>query len=82
VAVEVFAEFHRWLEEIATAKDKAEYGKLLKLGNTKNNDEFIAALVETRNMLADICKEVKADDKYVKLQQGGSDLVKQAGKAA
>lgn len=80
--VEVFAEFHRWLDEIAGAKDKAEYGKLLKLGNSKNNDEFIAALVETRNIISDICKEVKADDKYVKLQQGGSDLVKQTSKAA
>ena len=55
-----------------------EYGKLLKVGNAKDNDEFISALVETRNMLADICKEVQADAKYVKLQQGGSDLVNKA----
>jgi len=78
--VSVFAEFHRWLEEIATAKDKAEYGKLLKLGNTKDNDEFIVAIVETRNMLADLAKEIKADDKYVKLQQGGSELISEIAK--
>lgn len=76
--VTVLAEFHRWMEEIATAKDKVEYGKLLKVGNAKDNDEFISAIVETRNMLADLCKEVHADDKYVKLQQGGSELVKAA----
>lgn len=50
----------------------------MKVGNAKDNDEFISALVETRNMLADICKEVQADAKYVKLQQGGSDLVNKA----
>lgn len=76
--VATLAEFHRWLEEIATAKDKVEYGKMLKVGNAKDNDEFISALVETRNMLADICREVQADAKYVKLQQGGSELVTKA----
>lgn len=74
----VFAEFHRWLDEVASAKDKVEYGKLLKLGNSKDNDEFISALVETRNYLDNLAKEVSADAKYVKLQQGGSDLATKA----
>lgn len=74
----VFAEFHRWLDEVASAKDKVEYGKLLKLGNSKDNDEFISALVETRNYLNNLAIEVQADAKYVKLQQGGSDLVTKA----
>jgi hypothetical protein len=80
--VSVLAEFHRWLDETATARDKVEYGKLLKVGNAKDNDEFISALVETRNMLNDLAREVNADAKYVKLQQAGSDMVSDTTKTA
>ncbi len=73
--ISVLAEFHRWSDEINGAKDKAEIGKLYKLMNAKDNDELIVAVVEVRNFLQQLAKDTAADAKYVRLQQGGSDLV-------
>lgn len=80
--VAVLAEFHRWTEEIGSAKDKAELGKLLKLLNTKDNDELIVAICETAAFLNAVISDTGAGQKYIKLQTGGSDLVKDATKAA
>lgn len=80
--VAVIAELHRWLEEIGSAKDKAEYAKLLKLMNTKDNDELIVAMVETTATLNKIISDTGAGQKYIKLQTSGSDLVTAVTKAA
>lgn len=80
--VSVLAEFHRWSDEIHGAKDQQEYGKLLKLMNAKDNDELIAAWVETVNFMTDVAKATGAFAKYTALQSGGSELVQQTAKAA
>lgn len=80
--ISVLAEFHRWTEEIGEAKDKAEIGKLYKLMNTKGNDELIVAMCETAAFLNAIISDTGAGQKYIKLQQGGSELVKDVVKSA
>jgi len=80
--IAVLAEFHRWSEEIGSAKDKADIGKLYKLMNTKDNDELIVAMCETAAFLNAVISETSAGQKYIKLQQGGSELVKEATKTA
>lgn len=77
--VKTLVEIHRWMDEIETAKDKAEIGKLMKVVNHKDADELAVALVELSNYLNDLRKECGLDARYVKLQQAGSELV---GKAA
>jgi hypothetical protein len=80
--VGVIAELHRWFDEIGAEKDKATIAKLYKLGNTKDNDEFVTAVFELSDYLAALVKETGIGAKYLKLQQGSSDLVKEANKAA
>lgn len=74
--VNVLAELHRWFTEIGEAKDKAELGKLYKLGNTKDNDEFVTAVFELNDYLKHLIDETGIGAKYLKLQQGGSELTK------
>jgi hypothetical protein len=76
--VAVIAELHRWMEEITTASDKVEIGKLYKLLNTKDNDELIVAVVELRNALNVAIEETHANAKYLKVQQGQSGLTNEA----
>lgn len=75
--IDFIAELHRWMEEISSAKDKVDIGKVYKQMNTKDNDELVVAVVELRNMLQDLAKDTGADAKYVRLQQAGSDLVQE-----
>lgn len=76
--VEVIAEFHRWSTEILDAKDQGEYGKLLKLGNAKDNDEYIVAVKELKDFFTQLASDISANAKYAKLQKSGSELVKDA----
>jgi len=79
----VMAELHRWFEEIGEQKDKADIGKLYKLMNSKDNDELIVTVFELRDYLNHMIEDTGAGAKYLKLQQGGSELAKQvANKAA
>jgi len=78
----VLAEFHRWSEEIGEAKDKAEIGKLYKLMNAKDNDELIVTMCETAAFLNAVISDTGAGQKYIKLQQGGSELAKEVTKTA
>lgn len=80
--VAIMAELHRWADEIHGAKDQVEYGKLLKMFNTKDNDELIVAAVELRNFLSDILAATHGDAKYTKLQSSGSELTATTAKAA
>ena len=41
-------------------------------------NEGIQSWVELRNALQQVCTDAKLDDKYVKLQQAGSELVTKA----
>ena len=76
--VNTLAELHRWFTEIGEAKDKVDVANLYKLGNTKDNDEFVTAVFETADFLNHLVKDTGIATKYLKLQQGGSDLVKDA----
>lgn len=80
--VSVMAELHRWTTEIGEAKDKADIGKLYKLMNTKDNDELITTVFELADFLKHVVEDTGAGAKYLKLQQGGSDLVKKVTAAA
>jgi len=70
-----FVEAHRWMTEIASARDGAEYGKLVQQLTAKNADEYVTAFVELKNYMIDVAKNNGLDAKYVKLKSAGSDLV-------
>lgn len=74
----VVAELHRYMAEILSAKDKAEYGKLAQALMAKDTDETCTAMVELKNWLNDLCRDCKLDGRYVKLKQSGSDLIQDA----
>lgn len=80
--VGVLVEFHRWMAEIASAKDGADYGKLIQDLTKKGNDEYTVAAVELKNYLIDLCKNNGLDGKYIKLKQAGSALVAERQAAA
>lgn len=74
--VSVMAELHRWATEIGEAKDKAEISRLYKLMNAKDNDELITTVFELADFFKHMVDDTNAGPKYLKLQQGGSALVK------
>lgn len=80
--VNILAELHRWFTEIGEAKDKVDVANLYKLGNTRDNDEFVTAVFETADFLNHLVKDTGIAAKYLKLQQGRSDLVKEVAKTA
>lgn len=71
----VLAEFHRYMVDIMSARDGADYGKFVQEINKKGNDEYVTSLVELKNILVDICAKSKLDLKYVKMLEAGSELV-------
>jgi hypothetical protein len=80
--VNILAELHRWFTEIGEAKDKVDVANLFKLANTKDNDEFVTAVFETADFLNHLVKDTGIAAKYLKLQQGGSELTKKVVKSA
>jgi len=80
--VNVLAEVHAWTDRILSEKTKADYGKLLKLGNTKGNDEYITMVKELKDFFVTLANDIKADTKYAALMQSGSELTKEATQAA
>lgn len=79
--LDVLAELHRRNEEIGAAKDKTELGELYKKLNEKNNDELVVSWQETLGFMKAVSEELGLAARYVKLQSGGSELVKQAAAA-
>lgn len=71
----VVTEFHRYMQEILSAKDGADIGKLYQELGKKGNDEYVTAFVELKNIFNDISRTLKLDLKYTKLLQAGSELV-------
>lgn len=71
----VLAEAHRYMAEISSATDGAEYAKVVQDLTGKDMDESIVALVELKNYFSDLCRTTKADQRYLKLKEAGSELV-------
>lgn len=71
---DVFAEGHRFIDEMLNDKRLVEYGKLLQKMNAKDNDELVTDVVELRNFFVKLCDDTNADAKYVKIQSSGSPL--------
>lgn len=71
----VIVEYHRYLLDIMSQRDGAEYGKLVQQLTKKGNDEFVTAFVELKNAFIDIAKNNGLDAKYIKLKEAGSELV-------
>lgn len=70
-------ELHRYILEIQSQKDGAEWGKLVQSLTKKGNDEYVSSIVELKNILVDTCRDNKLDQKYIAMKQAGSDLVSQ-----
>lgn len=68
-------EEHRWLDEILSEKDRATYGQLAHMLTQKDTDEVKVAVVELKNWLIDMCRDLKLDAAYTKIKSAGSDLV-------
>lgn len=77
----VMVEFHRWMQEIRGERDGAAIGKFLMELKKKNNDEYVVATVELKNILLDVCRDTGLDAAYAKLASAGSELIG-TGKAA
>jgi hypothetical protein len=73
---DVVAEFHRFVDTITRDKTQAEYGKLLKMVNEKDNDEEVTALVELSDFLNMLRKDAGLDKRYVKIQSATPELAK------
>jgi len=73
---DVFAEVHRFVTTIQDDKTHAEYGKLLKMVNEKDNDEEVTAIVELSNFLNQVRKDAGLDKKYVAIQTATPELAK------
>lgn len=71
----VMVEFHRYMQEIRGERDGAEIGKFLMELKKKDNDEYVVATVELKNILLDICRDTGLDAKYAKLASAGNPLV-------
>lgn len=71
----VMVEFHRWMQEIRGERDGANIGKFLMELKKKNNDEYLVAAVELKNILIDVCRDTGADATYAKLASNGSPLI-------
>jgi hypothetical protein len=73
-----FVETYRYMDEMQMAKDQKDIGQLYKLLNHKDANELIVAVVEMRNYLDDVDKELGLSKKYTALQAAGSDLTRKA----
>lgn len=77
----IMVEFHRWMQEIRGERDGTEIGKFLMELKKKNNDEYLVAAVELKNILIDVCRDTGADAAYAKLASNGSELIGVGSKA-
>jgi len=73
-----FVEVYRFMDEMQMAKDQKDIGQLYKLLNHKDAQELVVSVVEMRNYLDDIDKELSLSKKYTALQAAGSDLTRKA----
>lgn len=80
--VNFLATIHDWVDRVTGDKDQADYGKLIKLGNAKNNDEYVSMVKELKDFFVMLARDIQADAKYVKMQQANSELVKKATEQA
>lgn len=76
--VERFVDVYRFMDEMQMAKDQKDIGTLYKVLKAKDNDELIVSVVEFRNYLDDIAKELGLDKKYTAIQAKDTGLTNKA----
>lgn len=73
-----FVETFRFMDEMQSATDPKDLGKLYQLLRHKDGKELVVSFVEFRNYLDDVCSELGLNDEYAKLKAAKSPLVSKA----